>query len=167
MPVRPKKSGKTLPTTVPRLDHQPQNTRSDRQPPSAPSVPCEAEHNQTTRRPDPPQTHLSLVARHARRSRNTSFYVTPIPRYNHYLLARSLIKSDHPPKPLASKRKPQENHEIPPSQLHRDTPAPDSTISDFIWRFSAPQLDPKIRDVFVGVKYCDPETFKELVAGLD
>lgn len=94
------------------------------------------------------------------------FYAS-VPRYNHYLLARSFVEDDYPPKPLATKQKPRENHDASPSQWHHDNPPPDFIISDFIWRFSAPRLDSKTRETFAELKSCDPETFKELVAGLD
>ena len=167
MPMRPKKSVAALTSTVPRLDNQPWNARSGDQPQPPSSAPSLAVSNPVPRRVNTSQSHVSLVVRNSRASRNTAFYKS-IPRYNHYLLARSLVEQDCPPKPLAPKQNSRENHhKIPPSPLRRDIPPLDSVISDFIWRFSAPCLDPKTLDVFATLKSCDPETFKELMAGLE
>lgn len=155
MPTRPKKLAAASTTATPRLDRQP--FRSDDHPPPPPSAPPVADPNQTPRRVNRSRTPASLVVRNTRASRNTSFYA---PRYNHYLLARSFIKNDH-------SKKPRENRQISPSQLRGDAPPPDSIIPDFIWRFSAPHLDSKTRDAFAELKFCDPETFRELLAGLE
>lgn len=166
MPVRPKKSIVALASAVPRPDNQPRPTLSTDQPPHPSSAPTVAHSSPTPRRVNRAQMPVSLVMRNTRKSRNTSFY-KPIPRCNHYLLARSLVQNDRAPKPLPPRQQPREHHNISPSPLCRDAFSPDSIIPDFIWRFSAPYIDSKTRNALAALKASDPETFKELVAGLD
>ena len=168
MPTRPKKSIAELVSPVPCFDHVLLSTHSDNQhpPPSPPPAPPIAELNPLPRRVNASQRPISLVVRNTRKSRNKSFHAS-IPRSNHYILARSLVENDRPPKPLTPEQRPREHHKAVPSQLYRDTPHSDFIIPDFIWRFSASYLDSKTRDAFAALKSCDPETFKELVAGPD
>ncbi|KAF9785830.1 hypothetical protein BJ322DRAFT_1056526 [Thelephora terrestris] len=164
MPTRPNKS---LARPVLCLDRVLLNTRSDNQlPPPPPSVPPVAESNPLPRSADTPQRVISLVVRNTRKSRNTSFY-TPIPRSNHYLLSKTFVENNQPPRPLAPEKKLRENSKTKTSRLCPGTPSPGVIIPDFIWRFSAPYLDSKTRGAFAALKSCDPDTFTELVAGDD
>ena len=102
--------------------------------------------------------------RNTRKSRNKPFYAS-IPRSNHYLLAKSLVENDQPLMPFAPEQKPRVTRMTAPSQF--GVLPPDFTVSEFIWRFSAPDQDPQIYDAFAALKLCDPQTFSELVAGFD
>jgi hypothetical protein len=107
---------------------------------------------------------MSLVIRNTRRSRNRPSYAS-IPRYNHYLLARSLVENDQPPKSSTPEQKPRAIPKTTPLHPHCTVLPPDLAISDLIWRFSAP--DAQIDGVFTALKFCDPQTFSELVVGFD
>ena len=163
MPMRSKRSLAVLRSIAPRLDHEHLNVRSENQPP--PQFPPLAADSNPSRRTIPSQ-RSSLVTRNAKKSRNTSL-LTSIPRYNHYLLARSLLENDQPTKQLTSERKSRRGRKAASSQSCNDTTLPDSTVSDFVWRFSAPHLDPETFDTLAMLKSIDPETFNELLAGLD
>jgi len=163
--MRPEKCLAALASTVPRLDSEPLNTRLDNQP-SPPPTPPVAEFNPSPRRATASQRPIPLVVRNTKKSRNKSSH-TPIPRSNHYLLARSLVENDQLPKPLAPERKPRTTRRAASSQLRRDALPPDFTISDFIWRYSAPDPDSQIHDAFAALKSYDPQTFSEFVAGFD
>ncbi|KAF9651992.1 hypothetical protein BDM02DRAFT_3183989 [Thelephora ganbajun] len=163
MPIRPEKYLAALATTVPRLDPEPLNTCLGNQPP--PSLPM-AESNPAPQQTTASQRPVSLVVRNTRKPRTKSLH-TFIPRSNHYLLARSLIENDKPSNPPASQRKPRGPHKTAPSQFCREVPPPNYVISDFIWEFSQPDLDLQIHDVFAALKTYDPQTFSELIAGLE
>jgi hypothetical protein len=109
---------------------------------------------------------VSLVIRNTTSSRIKPFHPF-IPKSNHYLLAKSLIENDQPPKRLTSERKPRESHMISPSPLGGEVPPPDFVIADFVWRFTSSYPDPQIQDTLDALKFCDPQTFAELVAGFD
>lgn len=108
-----------------------------------------------------PQRPTSLVVRNARKWRNKHPYLS-VPRYNHYLLARSLIEGDQSPKSLAPGRGLRGVRKTVP---HNEALPPDFTVSDFIWQFSAP--DTQIDEALAALKSYDPQTFSELVAGFD
>lgn len=148
-----------------RLDSQPSNTRLDNQPPSSPpQTPPVAESDPAPRRATASPRPVSLVVRNTRKSRNKPFYA-PTPRSNHYLLARSLVENDQPAKPLVPKRNPQTTRNTTPPQLC--VLPPDFAISDFVWRFSTPDQDSQVHDAFAALRSYDPQTFSELIAGLD
>ena len=166
--MRPEKSVVALTSAIARLDPEPLNKCLDNQPhpPSPPPhFPPVAKPNPTPRRAATFQRPVSLVVRNTRKSRNKPFY-TSVSRSNHYLLAKSLVENDQPPSgPLVSERKSRAACKTAPSQFC--VLPPDSTVSDFIWRFSAPDQDPQIYDAFAMLKAYDPQTFSELIAGFD
>lgn len=163
--MRPKKSFAGLPSAVPPLDPDPPNTCLNNQPSLSPTPPV-AESNAAPRRAITSQRPISLVVRNTRKSRNKTLY-TPVPRSNHYLLAKSLVENDQPQKPLAPERTLQETCKTAPSCFCHESPPPDFAVSDFIWRFSAPDPASEIHDALAALKFCDPQTFHELVAGFD
>lgn len=165
MPMRPEKRLAELASTVPRLDPEPSNTCLDNQSPPS-QTPPGAEPNQAPRRATQSQKPFSLVVRNTRTSRNKTSY-TPIPRSNHYLLAKSLVENEQPPKPPAPERRPRATRKTASSLLCHEAFPPDFTISNFIWRFSTPDPDSQIHDAFATLESYDPQTFSELIAGLD
>lgn len=167
MPMRPKKSLAALASAVPRLEHEPLSIRSENRISSPPPAPPVADPNPAPRRASTPQRPASLVVRNTRKPRIIPFY-TSVRRSNHYLLARSFVKNDQPPRsPLPLERKPRENQKTTPLRLYRDAPSPNPIIADFIWQFSTQYLDPETRDALFALRSHDPETFEELVAGFD
>jgi hypothetical protein len=163
MPMRPAKCVAAPTSAVPHLDPEHLNTCLDNRPPPT-STPPLAESDPAPQRTTRSQRPTSFVIRNTRRSRNRPSYAS-IPRYNHYLLARSLVENDHPLKSSAPKQKPRAIPKTVPLQPHRAVLPPDLAISDFIWRFSAP--DAQIDDAFAALKSCDPQAFSELVVGFD
>jgi len=165
MPMRPERYIQKLAIAIPRLDPEPLNECLDSQPhPPSPPTPPAAEPNTTPRRTTTSQRPVSLVVRNTRKPRNQPFY-TSIPKSNHYLLTRSLVENDRPPMPLAAERKSRATRKTAPSKSC--ALPPDFTVSEFIWRFSAPDQDPQIYDAFAALKSYDPQTFSELIAGFD
>lgn len=161
MPMRPNKRTAALENAVARSNSEPLHTGLDPQPPPTPT----AESDQTPRqRAAIPQRSISLVVRNTRRPRNKHPYLS-IPRYNHYLLARSLIEGDQSPKLLAPRRELRGVDKAVPPPLHNEALPPDFTVPDFIWQFSAP--DSQIDEALATLKSYDPQTFNELVAGFD
>ena len=167
MPMRPERYIKTLASMIPRLDPEPLNNCLENQPHSLsppPPTPPAAEHSPAPRRTTASQRPVSLVVRNARKPRNRAFY-TSVPRSNHYLLAKSLVENDQPLMPFAPEQNPRVTRKAAPSQF--GALPPDFTVSDFVWRFSAPDQDSQIYDAFAALRSCDPQTFSELVAGFD
>ena len=162
MPMRPEKRIPTLASTAPRLESQPLNMGSGTQPSPTPpfAEPNPTHHPRTTT----PQRPISLVVRNTRKSRNKHRYPS-IPRYNHYLLARSLVEGDQPPKSLAHGQNLRGICKPTPPPFHNEPLPPDFTVSDCIWQFSTP--DPQIDEALAALKAYDPQTFSELVAGFD
>ena len=164
MPMRPKKPLTALTSAVPYLE--PLNPCSDNQPlPSSPTPPVLGS-SPAPQRVNTSQRPVSLVIRNARSSRNKPFHPF-IPKSNHYLLAKSLVENDQPSKRLSSERKPSASHMISPSPLGGEVPPPDFVFSDFVWLFSPSYPDPQIQDTLTALKFYDPQTFAELVTGLD
>ena len=160
--MRPNKRTPRPENTVPRLTSEPLHAGLDAQPPPTPPS---AESNPTPhQRATTVQRPISLVVRNTRKSRNKNPYLS-IPRYNHYLLARSLAERDQSPKSLAPGRDPQGVHKTVPPPFHNEALPPNFTVSDFIWQFSAP--DSQIDEALAELKTCDPQTFNDLVAGFD
>ena len=162
MPMRPEKRIPTLANTVPRSDSEPLSTGLDVQP--SPTPPIAGPNPTSQRRATMPQRPMSLVVRNTRKSRNKRPH-TPIPKYNHYLLARSFVEGDQPPKSLAPGQNLRGTRKTTPPQFHNEALPPDFTVSDFIWQFSAP--DSQIDEVLAALQSYDPQTFSELVAGFD
>lgn len=162
--MRSKRSLAALANTIPRRDHENLTTPSENQPPS--SVPPAADSNPPPRRVNTSKSRVSLVIRNTRRSRKTPL-LTSIPRYNHYLLARSFVENDKSRKQSSSERDPGEHYNTTPSRLCNDVSSPDAIIPDFIWRFSPPYLDSQVLHTLSALRSLDPETFKELLIGPD
>ena len=161
--MRPEKRTVPLTNTAIPIDPEPLNMLDDQPPP--PPAPAVAESNPTPQRAATSQRPISLVVRSAKKSRSKTPYAS-ISRSNYYLLARSLVENDQPPKSLAPEQKPQATHKTALSRFHREARLPpDFTISDFIWQFSEP--DSQVDNVFAALKSYDPQTFSELVAGFD
>jgi len=162
--MRPKKCIATPASTI--LDPEPSTMCSDNQPPPhpPPAPPPLVESDQAPRRAIVSQKPSSLVVRNTRKSRNKPFY-TPIPRSNHYLLARSLVEDVQQPMPLVPGRKSSTTHKTQPSQFC--VLPSDFTVSEFIWRFSAPDQDSQVYDAFAALRSSDPQTFSDLIAGFD
>ena len=160
--MRPNKRTPAPENTIPRLNSEPLNTGLDAQPSPTPPT---AESNPTPhQRTTMPRRPISLVVRNARKSRNKHPYLS-VPRYNHYLLARSLVEGDQSPKSLTPGRDLRGVRKTVPPPFHNEALPPDFTVSDFIWQFSAP--DSQIDEALAALKSCDPQTFNELVSGFD
>ena len=162
MPMRPNKRTAALENTVPRLSSEPLNIDLGAQPPpTSPTAESNPTHHQ---RATIPQRPISLVVRNTRKSRNKHPHLS-IPRYNHYLLARSLIEGDQSPKSLAPGGDLRGVRKTVPPPFHNEVLPPDFTVSDLIWQFSAP--DSQLDGALAALKSYDPQTFNELVAGFD